>query len=55
MDSTAFTLFLTESLGAMAARCRAGTIAFVCMDWRHMREVLDAGASAFAELKNLCV
>jgi DNA modification methylase len=25
------------------------------MDWRHMREVLDAGEAVFAELKNLCV
>jgi hypothetical protein len=28
---------------------------FVCMDWRHMRELLDAGHAAFSELKNLCV
>jgi DNA modification methylase len=25
------------------------------MDWRHMREILDAGQRAFSELKNLCV
>ena len=25
------------------------------MDWRHIREVLDAGENIFAELKNLCV
>jgi hypothetical protein len=32
-----------------------GSIHFVCMDWRHMREVLDAGENIFTELKNLCV
>jgi DNA modification methylase len=25
------------------------------MDWRHMGELLEAGAAAFTELKNLCV
>jgi DNA modification methylase len=55
MSTAAFTTFLSESLGAMAARCCDGAIAFVCMDWRHMRELLDAGEAVFAELKNLCV
>ena len=27
----------------------------VCMDWRHARELLDAGAVVYDELKNLCV
>ncbi len=34
---------------------RDGAIAFVCMDWRHMGEMLAAGQSAFTELKNLVV
>jgi DNA modification methylase len=55
MSSDAFTLFLTQTLGAMAVHARNGAIAFVCMDWRHMGELLAAGKSAFAELKNLCV
>src|SRR6202023_3724706 len=38
-----------------AARCQDGAIAFVCMDWRHMTELLAAGEQVFAELKNLCV
>jgi DNA modification methylase len=55
MSQQAFTEFLTTTLSLGAARCRNGAIAFVCMDWRHMRELLDAGAAAFDELKNLCV
>lgn len=55
MSERQFTAFLTESLGAMASRCRDGAIAFVCMDWRHMRELLAAGYAVFSELKNLCV
>lgn len=55
MSPAAFTAFLTESLKPMADRCRDGAIAFVCMDWRHIRELMDAGSSVFTELKNLCV
>jgi DNA modification methylase len=55
MSQEQFTSFLAESLGAMARLCRDGAIAFVCMDWRHMRELLAAGHAVFSELKNLCV
>lgn len=55
MSRIEFTQFLTTTLMNAAAVCRDGAIAFVCMDWRHMRELLDAGEAAFTELKNLCV
>ena len=55
LSREAFTAFLIDSLGPAAARCRDGAIAFVCMDWRHIGEVLEAGQVVFDELKNLCV
>lgn len=55
MDETSFAAFLKESLGAAASQLKDGAIAYVCMDWRHMRELLDAGHAVFDELKNLCV
>lgn len=55
MSQDAFTAFLTDALKPMAASCRDGAIAFVCMDWRHMTELLNAGGQVFSELKNLCV
>lgn len=55
MSETAFISFLTETLGAAARTCRDGAIAFVCMDWRHMGELLIAGKEVFDEFKNLCV
>ena len=55
MSETAFTAFLAQTLGAAAEQCRDGAIAFVCMDWRHMGELLAAGKQVFSELKNLCV
>ncbi len=55
MSQDAFTGFLKNALKPMAANCRDGAIAYVCMDWRHMTEVLNAGSEVFSELKNLCV
>ncbi len=55
MSKAEFTAFLSTCLGHIASHCRDGAIAFVCMDWRHMGELLAAGSSSFTELKNLCV
>ena len=55
MSVDAFTGFLQETLGEMAKVCRDGAIAFVCMDWRHMGELVAAGEAVFSELKNVCV
>lgn len=55
MSREAFTAFLHQTLGNTAACCRDGAIAFVCMDWRHMGELLAAGQATFSELKNLCL
>jgi DNA modification methylase len=55
MSSEAFTAFLRQTLGHAAAYCHDGAIAFVCMDWRHMGELLAAGQTTFSELKNLCI
>src|SRR5205807_107842 len=55
MSVAAFTSFLQQTLGNAAALTRNGAIAFVCMDWRHMGELLEAGRAVFSELKNLCV
>lgn len=55
MSTSEFTQFLTTTLSNAASVSKDGAIAYVCMDWRHMREVMDAGDVAFDELKNLCV
>jgi DNA modification methylase len=55
MSRSQFTKFLTETLGNMARHMRDGAIAFVCMDWRHMGELLEAGEEVFTEFKNLVV
>ena len=55
MSKEQFTAFLTTTLGTIARVMRDGAIAFVCMDWRHMGELLAAGEACFTELKNLVV
>jgi hypothetical protein len=55
MSPVEFTEFLTKVLGNLAAASADGSIHYVCMDWRHIQEVLTAGNAAYTELKNLCV
>ena len=55
MTTEAFTEFLQVVFGHMATHARDGTLHFICMDWRHVAEVLAAGEAVYSELKNLCV
>jgi DNA modification methylase len=55
LSSPQFVQFLKESLGNCARVVRDGGIFYICMDWRHSPEMLDAGAAVFDELKNVCV
>lgn len=55
MNTHEFTQFLETALMRLADFSTEGSIHFVCIDWRHMRELLDAAAKPYNELKNLCV
>lgn len=55
MTKDGFTGFLRTSFERMAEHSVDGAIHFVCMDWRHMGEMLSAAEGVFSELKNLCV
>ena len=55
MSEAEFTAFLTAALTNLAEHSADGSIHFVCMDWRHMAELLAAGRVAYGELKNLCI
>lgn len=50
MSEAEFTSFLVNTLGSAARRCRDGAIAYVCMDWRHMGELLVADCSNRGDL-----
>jgi DNA modification methylase len=55
MTATQFTGFLERSLRNMAEYSKDGSIHFLCMDWRHMTEMLTAGNAVYEEFKNLIV
>jgi DNA modification methylase len=55
MTDKEFRAFLTETLGASARVSRNGSVHFVCMDWRHMNDLLAVGAEVYEELLNLCI
>jgi DNA modification methylase len=55
MTEDEFTVFLRTVFGCLADHSAAGSIHFVCMDWRHMWEALRAGREVYSELKNLAV
>jgi hypothetical protein len=55
MSPAAFTDFLSRVCTLLASHSVDGSIHFVCMDWRHLGELLAAGKQAYSELKNVCV
>ena len=55
MSAGQFTAFLAAAFRNMADHSVDGAIHFLCMDWRHMGEMLAAGETVYAELKNLIV
>ena len=55
MTAAEFVDFLTESLLATGSVMADGAISFICMDWRHMGELLIAANRAALALMNLCV
>jgi DNA modification methylase len=55
MSERDFAKFLETAFRCLAAHSAEGAIHFVCMDWRHMWETLEAGRAVYSELKNLAV
>lgn len=55
MTEAEFVSFLTTSLRLAARYSLPSSIHYVCMDWRHMAELLAAGREIYDSLLNLCV
>lgn len=55
MTETEFMDFLRQACTLLAAHSMSGTIHYVCMDWRHVGDLLAAGKGVYAELLNICV
>ena len=55
MTDREFLNFLSEFLAECANVCADGSVIDICMDWRHIDQLLAAGKAADLELINLCV
>jgi DNA modification methylase len=55
MSPAEFTAFLSQACRNLAAFSTAGSLHYICMDWRHLEALLAAGREADGELKNVCV
>ena len=47
MSRPEFTTFLEEAIGPASENSFDGALCYFCMDWRHQREILDAGVKVF--------
>jgi DNA modification methylase len=55
MSSSDFVEFLTSTLNKAALFSRDGALHYVCIDWRHVGELLKAGLGVYGETLNLAV
>ena len=55
MSEGEFTSFLSSVYAQLCRYSTDGSIHQICMDWRHMREMLAAGDANYSELKNVCI
>jgi len=54
MTKAEFTAFLSEFISAMLPHCKDGAVLDLCMDWRHLGELLSAIEGNGISLINLC-
>jgi len=54
MTALQFTQFLTTVLRLLVRHSADGSLHYICMDWRHLLELLTAADGVYSELKNLC-
>jgi DNA modification methylase len=55
MTENQFIDFLSKVYRLLCEFSTDGSIHQICMDWRHMREMLAAGDAHYSELKNVCI
>jgi DNA modification methylase len=55
MSSEEFVIFLECIFRHLVANSLDGSLHQICMDWRHVGEIVTAGNKIFHDLKNICV
>lgn len=54
MTQDEFTKFLSQNFSLLKSYSKDGSLHFICMDWRHIEEITQAG-HIYEEFKNMCV
>jgi DNA modification methylase len=55
MSEAEFTDFLSRILTLLREHSSAGSLIYICMDWRHLWEILSAGRAVGTPLINFCI
>jgi DNA modification methylase len=55
MNESEFTRFLAAALSLLGRQSTEGSLQFVCMDWRHIAELLAAAHEVYGRTINICV
>lgn len=55
MNADEFTSFLDIVMKNMISFSNPGALHYICMDWRHINEIMTAGNINYDEFKNLCI
>jgi DNA modification methylase len=55
MTASEFTRFLVVAVSLFARHSDEGSLHFICMDWRHIADLLSAAGEVYRQVINLCV
>jgi DNA modification methylase len=55
MTENEFQVFLLNSFSLLKEFSTDGSLHYICMDWRHIKEIINTGKEVYDDFKNLCV
>jgi DNA modification methylase len=55
MNEAEYIGFLSRALSLVARHSTSGSVHFICLDWRHITELVAAGKQVYTTLLNLCI
>lgn len=55
MSDYEFQNFLKATLGNAKSYARDGALHYICMDWRHVHDLISVGSNIYDDFKNICV
>lgn len=55
MSEREFQEFLSTAFSLLKEFSTDGSLHYICMDWRHIKEIINIGSNLYDEFKNLCV